>query len=278
MKTAFYMLGCMCMLSGAQEVQGMEDSEVKVDVPEMQMSFIDHKGNALSPPRLLFGMMLSVRAPLNFECGGRAAEQSLSVVDSTGRVLGTVTLDPGCLAGTDMDGVRKTLVYVQCPRLPSPEAEWVRLRGGLLVPVARDMETPLHELPLGEERVTIQIPLSPHFSPEPGGDVAEAPEQFVCSLSVKLMEKGGEDYAVAVSLSKNHPFMIDEWQLFDGEGRRIPAAPAVFSEDGDEEGQVLLFRYRGELPLLKLKLLYRQHVEMSSVPVDVKIGLGGGGN
>lgn len=280
MKTAFYLLGilCMAMWTAAEEGDTMEKEVVRVDVPEMQLSFIDHRGKVLSSPMLLFGMLFSVGAPLNFECGGRVEEQALTLQDSTGRKLGAVLLDLGFLGGTDMDGVRKALVHVSCPRLPAPDAEWVRLRGNLLVPLARDLETPLNELPLGEEKATIQIPLSSYLDPEAGGDVAEAPEQFMCSLSVQLMKKEGENYMVNIKLGRNHPFMIQEWLLFDAGGRRIQDAPVAFSDDGDEEGQTVVFRYRGELPSLKLKLLYQQHVEVVAVPVDVKIGLRGGGD
>lgn len=267
------------MFAGAQDAGGLKSSDVKVEFPVVQIGLMDRKGESLPIPKLIFGAMLSVPAPLNFEADDKVQEQVLTAEDSTGKKLGDVTFNLAFLGGASRESVNKTLVYGESPRLPAADASWVRLRGTLRVPVARDRETPLYEFPLEEKEVKKDVPLSPYAEREQKGDIIVAEEEPACEWTVSLAERKGEQFTVRVSLGSEHRFMIDEWQLFDGKGRKIDSSVLSFfgsvSENFLEDGYVLQFPYQGELPVLKVKLLYKQHVDIVTVPVDVRIGLGG---
>lgn len=274
----FWMTG-LATFAGAQDEGGLKSSDVKVEFPVVQIGLMDKKGESLSVPKLIFGAMLSVPSPLNFESDDKVQEQVLTAEDSTGKKLGVVTFNLGFLGDPSRESVNKVVVYGECPRLPAVDAAWVRLRGTLRVPVARDRETPLYEFPLEEKEVKKDVPLSPYAEREQKGDIIVAEEEPACEWMVSLAERKGEEFTVRVSLGSEHRFMIDEWQLFDGKGRKIDSSVLSFfgsvSENFQEDGYVLQFPYQGELPVLKVKLLYKQHVDIVTVPVDVRIGLGG---
>ena len=274
----FWMTG-LATFAGSQDEGGLKSSDVKVEFPVVQIGLMDKKGESLPVPKLIFGAMLSVPSPLNFESGDKVQEQVLTAEDSTGKKLGVVTFNLGFLGDPSRESVNKVVVYGACLRLPAADAAWVRLRGTLRVPVARERETPLYEFPLEEKEVKKDVPLSPYAEREQKGDIIVAEEEPACEWTVSLAERKGEEFAVRVSLGSEHRFMIDEWQLFDGKGRKIDSSVLSFfgsvSENFQEDGYVLQFPYQGELPVLKVKLLYKQHVDIVTVPVDVRIGLGG---
>lgn len=274
----FWMAG-WAAFAGAQDAGSLKSSGVKVEFPVVQIGLMGDKGETLPVPKLIFGALLSVPSPLNFESDDKVQEQILTAEDSTGKKLGDVTFNLAFLGGASRESVNKTMVYGECPRLPAAGASWVRLRGTLRIPVARDRETPLYEFPLEKKEVKKDVPLSPYAEREQKGDIIVAEEDPACEWIVSLKERKGDEFSVRVSLGSEHLFMIDEWQLFDGKERKIDSSVLSFfgshSKHFHEDGYILQFPYRGELPVLKVKLLYKQHVDIVTVPVDVRIGLGG---
>ena len=105
----FWMTG-LAMFVGAQDAGGLKSSDVKVEFPVVQIGLMDRKGESLPIPKLIFGAMLSVPAPLNFEADDKVQEQVLTAEDSTGKKLGDVTFNLAFLGGASRESVNKTLV------------------------------------------------------------------------------------------------------------------------------------------------------------------------
>lgn len=82
----------------------------------------------------------------------------MEAVDSTGRELSPVRFDLGRMDQSRDRGISYMEIEGFAPSLPSPGAEWVRLKGLLRVPVALIMDSPVYVLPL-RKGASVLIPL-----------------------------------------------------------------------------------------------------------------------
>lgn len=97
----------LATFAGAQDEGGLKSSDVKVEFPVVQIGLMDKKGESLPVPKLIFGAMLSVPSPLNFESGDKVQEQVLTAEDSTGKKLGVVTFNLGFLGDPSRESVTR---------------------------------------------------------------------------------------------------------------------------------------------------------------------------
>ena len=231
------------------------------------------------PVRMFFSVGLETDLPAGFGADEAAGQQSLGVTDSTGRILKPAVFDPGGLNQREGKSVSCTSIHGEGMELPAPGAEWVRLQGTLRVPVAQVKESPVYGLPLvkGAER---HMPVPGMEANADGGDVATAGDAPVCKLSLIGVARDGDEMRVGVSLSvEGVPFDLAGFALVDGEGKALPCVDldAGYSSmpERREWRHWLFIRKEGGLQQLRIKVKYKADAEMVTVPVDLKVGLGG---
>ncbi|MCD8061862.1 MAG: hypothetical protein LUE13_05920, partial [Akkermansiaceae bacterium] len=75
------------------------------------------------------------------------------------------------------------------------------------------------------------------------------------------------------------PFYLDEFQLLDEKGKLLSAGMDSYSSSGNDDSIIweaeLEFSPAREMESLGIRLRYRGEPEHVSVPVDVKLGMGG---
>lgn len=208
----------------------------------------------------------------------------MEAVDSTGRELSPVRFDLGRMAQSRDSGFSYVEIVGIAPSFPSPGAEWVRLKGLLRVPVARVMDSPVYTLPL-RKGASVLIPL-------PGGekrnagkleDVVASDDRPVGMLYFKdftwKRKDGKETLSVTVCLDVDTPFYLDEFQLLDGKGKLLSVRVVSYSSSGNDDSKIwetgLEFSPATEMESLGIRLRYQGEPEHVSVPVDVKLGMGG---
>lgn len=248
------------------------------------------------PVQMKFEMELLAKAPSVFGDGAEIKEQSLSVTDSTGRVLSPAIFNLEWLDTGDHHGKGAAPISIRGSSLEpaSSGAEWLHLRGTLRVPLAILRESAVYELPL-LEGAELQIPLpGMEDAGGNGSDVAaagDAPSGRLKLEEVQHMEEEGTraESGIKVELSltvKDFPFGLDCFELVDDQG--VPLKKAEFFGNGrsrsfDAQGreterswsQKFKIGCAADLKNLHVRLKYKADAETVEVPVDGRIGLGG---
>lgn len=210
--------------------------------------------------------------------------QFMEAVDSTGRELSPVRFDLGRMDQSRDRGISYMEIEGFAPSLPSPGAEWVRLKGLLRVPVARIMDSPVYALPLRKgSSVLIPLPGSEKRNAGELEDVVASDDRPVGMLYFKdLTWKEKDDkkiLSVTVCLDVDTPFYLDEFQLIDEKGKLLCAGMDGYSSYGNDDLKIwdaeLEFSPAREMKSLGIRLRYMGETERVSVPVDVKLGMGG---
>ena len=234
-----------------------------------------------SPPQLIFRVRLESQEKVGFVGHAISGEQSLAVTDSTGCVLKPAVFDLNHAYQEKDNGAPYMFIEGKGPELASPGAEWIRVKGTLRVPMAQVKESPVYELPLvnGAE-LYVPVPVMEKTGDD-AGDVAKAGDAPACKLGLEAVDrKAGDELAVKVSLRVDEvSFGLDGFELVDDKGKTIDAernGSYSFSEGSRKEwGRRFIFRKVAGMKPLRVKLKYKAEPEMVSVPVDIKVGLGG---
>ena len=210
--------------------------------------------------------------------------QFMEAVDSTGRELSPVRFDLGRMDQSRDRGISYMEIEGFAPSLPSPVAEWVRLKGLLRVPVALIMDSPVYVLPL-RKGASVLIPLPGNEKGNTGKleDVVASDDMPMGMLYFKdftwTRKDGKKTFSVTVCLDVDTPFYLDEFQLLDEKGKLLSAGMDSYSSSGNDNSIIwetaLEFSVAKEMGNIGIRLRYRGEPEHVSVPVDVKLGMGG---
>lgn len=208
----------------------------------------------------------------------------MEAVDSTGRELSPVRFDLGRMDQSRDRGISYMEIEGFAPSLPSPGAEWVRLKGLLRVPVALIMDSPVYVLPL-RKGASVLIPLPGNEKGNTGKleDVVASDDRPMGMLYFKdftwTKKDGKKTFSVTVCLDVDTPFYLDEFQLLDEKGKLLFAGMDSYSSSGNDNSIIwetaLEFSVAKEMENIGIRLRYRGEPEHVSVPVDVKLGMGG---
>ena len=235
-----------------------------------------------TPEQFHFDTWLVVDKSFVFNMNSGVGEQSLEVTDSTGRVLSPAIFD---LSKLWLQQTGREGIYVQVQgksaALPSPGAEWVRLKGAFRVPVSKMGASPVYELPL-KKGAKLDIPVPGESEAvECDGDVANAGAARTCQLSLdKLTWKTDREAELEVNLLvEGMPFDFDEFELLDAEGKPLDASRHGGGGGSGNNSRSWHSVYRvdnaGDMKLLRVRLKYRAGMDMENVPVDVTFDLSG---
>ena len=238
----------------------------------------DDDGDGRGMPLTMdFGLRLEVDRTFELFGAEASGKQSLELTDSSGRVLKPVTFDLKRLLRNEGDGCVYAVIHGRSPELSTPGVEWVRVKGTLRVPVGKVKTSPVYELPLvkGAEK---HVPVPGVEMAGNEGDDVVAGEAPACRLRLGLvdrMENGGVSCWVGLSVG-SVPFDTDGLELVDGNG--IPLTYNVVElQRSDSEERIWVFQIpdAADMKQMNVRIRYREDVETVSVPVDVKVGLGG---
>lgn len=286
MKTAVLICWMACSGPGALAGDGAHDQNVPVEagLRSMEISCREsggEDGQALPAVKLSFALNFGVFEPFDLNGNGHVGDQSLEAEDSAGRNLGAVTFDVGNLR-TWKRGKRKVTVFKgECPELPSPEAEWIRLHGTFRLPVTRDVPSPVYDFSLSEGKASFPVTIAaPEEEPqEYAGDLAVAGDSGMEELLVKVSRRWGERWLLEVMLWNDKDYRIAAWELMDGDGKPLKTSYVNDIVSGDPErpgtGQYMTVDASTDLSKLKIRLYYREDMGTVSLPVDMKMGLDG---
>lgn len=235
-----------------------------------------------APPavKLSFELNFGVFEPFNLIRSGDVGDQSLEAEDSTGRKLGAVAFDVGNLHTWKRGKRRVTVFKGECPELPSPEAEWIRLHGAFRLPVTRDVPSPVYDFSLSEGEVSFPVAMAgPEEEQECAGDMAVAGDAGVEELSVKVSRRLGEKWVLEVMLWNDKGYRIASWELMDGDGKPLKTdfVNGIISRDSSRPGigQYMAVDGGTDLSKLKIRLYRKEDMGTVSLPVDMKMGLHG---
>lgn len=208
----------------------------------------------------------------------------MEAVDSTGRELSPVRFDLGRMDQSRDRGISYMEIEGFAPSLPSPGAEWVRLKGLLRVPVALIMDSPVYVLPL-RKGASVLIPLPGNEKGNTGKleDVVASDDRPMGMIYFKdftwTRKDGKKTFSATVCLDVDTPFYLDEFQLLDEKGKLLSAGMDSYSSSGNDNSIIwetaLEFSVAKEMENIGIRLRYRGEPEHVSVPVDVKLGMGG---
>lgn len=230
--------------------------------------------------KLSFTLNFGVAEPFDLNGNGQAGGQSLEAEDSTGRKLGAVAFEVGNLHTRKRGKIRATMLKGECPELPSPEAEWIRLHGTFRLPVTRDVPSPVYDFSLSEGAVSFPVAMAgPEEEQECAGDMAVAGDAGVEELSVKVSRRLGEKWVLEVMLWNDKGYRIASWELMDGDGKPLKTdfVNGIISRDSSRPGigQYMAVDGGTDLSKLKIRLYRKEDMGTVSLPVDMKMGLHG---
>lgn len=264
---------------------GKAEGRVRTELTGLEIWNESRKEDQDDPVRMLFHVELTIKEPAVFGSFANAGEQTLEVVDSTGRVLSPAVFDLTWLNGMPWkDGEVFLQLRGKETSFASPGAEWLRLKGTLRVPVATMQESPVYELPLVKGA---ELPIPVPGAASSGGDgidISVAGDVPTCRLNIKdLKDENGTDKSMNISLHVvGTPFELDCFELVDGEG--IPLKNARSSARGGSFDSAEKERFwdqtftiddAADLKRVRIRLKYKINAETVNVPVDFRIGLGG---
>ena len=255
--------------------------KVKLDGFDIRGSIIwENDVRKKSPPGLVFDVRLETTAPSSFGDQANFGEQSLEVTDSTGRVLKPAAFNLDRMDHKKGNGVNYVVVEGKGPELASRGAEWVRVKGTLRVPMARVKESPVYELPL-EQGVERHVPVPGlEETGADAGDVATAGDAPTCKLWLEEVDrKAGDILNVKVSLRVDGvPFDLEDFELVDDKGAPLYVyfnGCSCLSNSSEEWSRLFTVGKAVDMKQLRVKLKYKTRVDTVSVPIDMKVGLGG---
>lgn len=280
MKTAGLACWMMCCAPGvfAGDDGLTQKIPVEAGLRSMEISCGEAGEQAPRAVKLSFTLNFGVAEPFDLNGNGQAGGQSLEAEDSTGRKLGAVAFEVGNLHTRKRGKIRATMLKGECPELPSPEAEWIRLHGTFRLPVTRDVPSPVYDFSLSEGAVSFPVTLA---GPEEecAGDLAVAGDAGTEELSVKVSRRVGEKWLLEAMLWNDKGYRITSWELMDGDGKPLKTdfVSGIISRGSGRSGTGQSMAVDGGTDLSKLKIrLYRKE-DMGTVPLpmDMKMGLHG---
>lgn len=285
MKTAGLACWMMCCALGALAGGGGAPKiPVQTGLRSMEISCGEAGEAEEQAPRavkLSFALNFGVAEPFDLNGNGQAGGQSLEAEDSTGRKLGAVTFDVWNLHTRKRGKIRVTMLKGECPELPSPETEWIRLHGTLRLPVTREVPSPVYDFSLSEGAVSFPVTLAgPEEEPqECAGDLAVAGDAGTEELSVKVARRMGEKWLLEAMLWNDKGYRITSWELMDGDGKPLKAdfVSGIISRDSGRSGtgQSMAVDAGTDLGKLKIRLYRKEDMGTVPLPVDMKMGLDG---
>lgn len=264
---------------------GKAEGRVRTELTGLEIWNESRKEDQDDPVRMLFHVELTIKEPAVFGSFANAGEQTLEVVDSTGRILPPAVFELTWLNGMPWkDGEVFLQLRGKEASFASPGAEWLRLKGTLRVPVATMQESPVYELPL-VKGAELPIPVPGAASSDGDGiDISVAGDVPTCRLNITdLKDENGTGKSMNISLHVvGTPFELDCFELVDEEG--IPLKNARSSARGgsfdsaEKERfweQTFTIEDAADLKQVRIRLKYKINAETVNVPVDFRIGLGG---
>ena len=263
---------------------GAGKASVRAELCSMSISSREEWRNGAShetPMQLSFEAWLIAGQSSSFGRQRGMEDQSLEVTDSTGRVLEPAVFGLGYLFQQEGKDMSFAGIKGECVDLPSPGAEWVRLKGAFRVPVGKMGASPVYELPLKKgAKLDIPVP-GENEAGEGDGDVADTNAARTCQLSLSELEwKTDQEAELEVNLLvEGMPFDFDEFELLDAEGKPLDASMYGGGGGSGDNSRSWLSMYRvgnaKDMKVLRVRLKYRAGMDIETVPVDVTIGLGG---
>lgn len=265
------------------ETKGTGKTVIMLEPVGMSVNSGEHgAGQEFSPMQMKVDVRMAAEKAIAFCRRVYLGEQYLTMTDSTGRILRPVVVNMGNLLPSRNDGVSYAVVTGSSREMPSQGAEWVRLKGTLLVPVAQIKESPVYELPL-KDGAFQHIPMPGWGDSERAeDDVATVEYVSPCKLWLELVkqdEPGERQVRIHLSV-EGKPFDFDSVELVDRKGSPLKEGTLQgVSGFGNEErrewiGTCWIKNVDG-MKDLRVKIKYRGEMKMVSVPVDMKVGLGG---
>ena len=234
------------------------------------------------PVQLCLGVRLLTEKGMVVRSQYDTGKQSLEVTDSTGRVLKPVVLNlNGLYRQEGGDGLSPSVIVDgKSPDLPSPGAEWVRLKGTLRVPVSREGKSPVYTLPF-RQGAELNIPVPGMEEAGLDGDVATADSEPTCLLMMEQVEWTSEqdvEFKLKLSVTEKS-FDFEEFELVDEKGAVLDVKNSdyggVFHSDGWSRSVSFKVGHAGGMKRLGVRMKYKTDQDIKSVPVDVTVGLGG---
>lgn len=236
---------------------------------------------SIRPRQMKFDVRLVSDEAVGFGGLSSLGEQRLEVTDSTGRVLKPAVYDLSKLIRQKINGKHYSLVEGKCPELASPGAEWVRLKGELRVPVSRIKTSSVYELPL-EKGAELHVPVPGlEQAGNDGGDVATAEGAPTCRVCLERVARGenGDATAEIRLFAEGDLFDLDEIEWVDADGNpldaRFEGGGGFSNSEGREWNRIFTIENAETIKRARIRLKYKENEEMVSVPVDMKVGLGG---
>lgn len=280
MKTAGLACWMMCCASGvfAGDDGLTQKIPVEAGLRSMEISCEEAEEQAPRAVKLSFTLNFGVAEPFDLNGNGQTGGQSLEAEDSTGRKLCAVSFDVGNLHTRKREKIRVTMLKGECPELPSPEAEWIRLHGTFRLPVTRDVPSPVYDFSLSEGAVSFPVTLA---GPEEecAGDLAVAGDAGTEELSVKVSRRVGEKWLLEAMLWNDKGYRITSWELMDGDGKPLKTdfVSGIISRGSGRSGtgQSMAVDAGTDLRKLKIRLYRKEDMGTVPLPVDMKMGLHG---
>lgn len=280
MKTAGLACWMMCCAPGvfAGDDGFTQKIPVEAGLRSMEISCGEAEEQAPRAVKLSFTLNFGVAEPFDLNGNGQAGGQSLEAEDSTGRKLGAVAFEVGNLHTRKRGKIRATMLKGECPELPSPEAEWIRLHGAFRLPVTRDVPSPVYDFSLSEGAVSFPVTLA---GPEEecAVDLAVAGDAGTEELSVKVSRRVGEKWLLEAMLWNDKGYRITSWELMDGDGKPLKTdfVSGIISRGSGRPGtgQSMAVDAGTDLRKLKIRLYRKEDMGTVPLPVDMKMGLHG---
>ena len=234
-----------------------------------------------SPLQLVFQLRLETARPYGFRKQRESGTQKLDVTDSTGLVLPSAEFDLRWPRQQEAGDVCYAVVEGKSPALCAPGAEWVHLKGRLRVPVDQVRRSPVYELPLAKG-AELHIPVPGlDMGGDDGNDVATLGDAVTCRLWFSSMDRlADHQVRLEVNLAVDKAsFDWDGFELVDGKGDVLPVESGGFGRAirgmGSTWSSFLTFRNAENMENVRIRIKYKTDAEIVTVPVDVKVGLGG---
>lgn len=279
----YYGLGLMlaaCCLPAWSAPRVAPAPPVTVTLESMFLFVTEKGGNSTEWNRLMqVAFSLDAKKPLAFCEQKELQQQSLEAEDSKGRKWGAIAFGVERHGEKGTKGATNVSMTGMFPEWASSGTEWIRLHGQFRVAVGKLHESPVYELALvkGAEQ---EVPI-------PGREISGDEEDVMtsdskpCQLrlgSVRRDEDGMVFFNLALSAAEGTLFHLEGVELVDEQGspiKSIDFGPPRFDSTRCLWNQFHGIEKAANMNKLRFKIKCWSDVEVITVPVDMKVGLGG---
>ncbi|MCC8149060.1 hypothetical protein [Akkermansia sp.] len=270
---------------------------------DMPVKSVPYSGTNLTGPVIgLSSMGLMMGEPFNFVqthislyCVFPGTEmlvpeqpaQELKAIDSNGVRLRvrSVRLREGAIKDKRL---RRVDVNIDLKDVPSPGARWIRVSGTLFLPLCQGLESlDFGRVELKENGVSIPVPdpIAVRRAQESNRvEIADMSKLETVTLKVTRQEGSARHapakepgvewkFMVYAEMSSENMFRAEDFVFHDLKGTRLKPRVTCHYSYNEDQGKSFLFHPSPRF--VEVAVLYQGPSRIKSIPVDIKIGVGG---